>query len=81
MLWKDSPGGSDNKKIRLQCRRPWFDPWVEKIPIPVFLPGESPWTEELGRLESMVSKESDMTTKHSTAHMLWKKEMNLYLFC
>ena len=37
-----------------------FDPWVEKIPwrrawqtTPVFLPGESPWTEEPGRLQSM----------------------------
>ena len=36
------PGGSD-----LQCRRPSFNPWVEKIPwrrkwqlTPVFLPGE-----------------------------------------
>ena len=34
-----------------------FDPWVGKIPwrraqqpIPVFLPGESPWTEEPGGL-------------------------------
>jgi len=31
----------------LQCRRPWFNPWVRKIPwrrewlpTPVFLPGE-----------------------------------------
>jgi len=35
------------KRIRLQCGRPRFDPWVEKIPwrrewqpSPVFLPGE-----------------------------------------
>ena len=34
-----------------------FDPWVRKIPwrrarqpTPVFLPGESPWTEGPGRL-------------------------------
>ena len=45
-----------------------FDPWVRKIlwrrawqPIPVFLPGESLWTEEPGRLQSTGSKESDMT--------------------
>ena len=36
------------KKIHLQCGRPGFDPWVEKIPwrmepIPVFWPGET-WT-------------------------------------
>ena len=36
------------KKIRMQCRRPRFNPWVGKIPwrrkwqpIPVFLLGES----------------------------------------
>ena len=37
-----------------------FDPWVRKIswsikwqPIPVFLPGKNPWTEEPGRLQSL----------------------------
>ena len=40
-----------------------FDSWVRKIPwkrawqpTPVFLPGESPWTEEPGRLQSMGSQ-------------------------
>ena len=39
--------GSSNGRVCLQCRRPRFDPWVEKIPqrrewlpTPVFLPGE-----------------------------------------
>ena len=39
--------------------RDGFNPWVRKIPwrrawqcTPVFLPGESPWTEEPGRLQS-----------------------------
>ena len=43
--------------IYLQRGRPGIDPWVGKIlwrrawqPTPVFLPGESPWTEEPGRL-------------------------------
>ena len=46
----------------MQCRRPGFDPWVGKIPwrrtwqlTQVFLPGESPWTEEAGRLQSIGS--------------------------
>ena len=46
--------------IHLQCERSGLDPWVGKIPwrrawqpTPVFLPGESSWTEELGRLQSM----------------------------
>ena len=50
------PGGSVGKESSCnagdtgRCR---FDPWVAKIPwrrawqpTPVFLPGESPWTEE-----------------------------------
>ena len=42
------PGGSDDKRVCLQCRRPRLDPWVGKIPwrrerqpTPVFLPGKS----------------------------------------
>jgi len=49
--------------VSLQCRRPGFDPWVGNIlwrrawqPTSVFLLGESPWTEEPGRLQSMGSK-------------------------
>ena len=53
-----------------------LDPWVGKIPwrrawqsTPVFLPGESPWTEETGGLLSMGSQRvvRDWATKHSTA--------------
>ena len=40
-----------------------FDPWVGKIPwrkawqpTPVFMPGESPWTEEPVRLQSVGSQ-------------------------
>ena len=50
-------------RISLQCRRPGFHPWVGKTPwkrawqpTPVFLPGESPWTEERGGLQSMGSQ-------------------------
>ena len=45
-------------KNQLKNRRPEFVPWVGKIlwrkawqSTPVFLPGESPWTEEPGRLQ------------------------------
>ena len=55
---QSSPFG--NSLHRLQCERPKFHPWVEKIPwrrkwqpTPVFLPGGSPWTEEHGGLQSM----------------------------
>ena len=56
--------------ICLQCRGPRFDPWFGKIPwrrawqhTPVFLPGESPWTEGLGRVHCTVSKEPYMTER------------------
>ena len=39
-------------------------------PTPVFLPGECPWTDELGGYSLWCRKESDMTEQleHSTAH-------------
>ena len=50
-------------RIRLQCGRSGLDPWVGKIlwrrawqPTPVFLPEESPWTEEPGGLQFMGSQ-------------------------
>ena len=62
-------------RIYLQNGRPGFDPWVGKIPwrrawqpTPVFLPGESPWSEEPGGLQSIESQRvgQDWATKHST---------------
>ena len=61
-------------RSHLQCEITGFDPWVGKLPwrrawqpTPVFLPGESQWTEEPGGLQSRGCNESDMT-KLSTAH-------------
>ena len=45
-------------------------------PTPVFLPGESPWTEEPGGLQSMGSHRADTTERlntHSTAHKIREK--------
>ena len=63
-------GSTSGKEPAGQCRthkRHEFDPWVGKIPwrrawqpTSVFLPGESPWTEESGGLQSMESQK-DMT--------------------
>ena len=61
------------RSSRLQCRRCGFNLWVSKIPwrrscqpTPLFLPGDSPWTEEPNR----ISIAHDWATKHSTAqHM------------
>ena len=60
-----------------QCGRPGFVFWVGKIPwrrtwqsTLVFLPGELPWTEEPGGLQSMGSQRvgHDWANKHSTAY-------------
>ena len=64
--FRDFPGGTDGKEppasvVDLISSR--FDPWVGKIawrsawqPTPVFLPGESPRTEEPGGLQSIGSQ-------------------------
>ena len=57
-----------------------FDPWVEKVPwkrawqpTPVFLPGESPWTEEPDGLQSMGSQR--------VGHNWAPKHTNTLSFC
>ena len=70
-------------RIILQCRRPRFNPWVEKFlwtrawqPTPVFLPGESPWTEVPGGLQSMGWQRvgHDWETKHT--HGIWTETIS-----
>ena len=60
-------------------RETWTGSWVGKIPwrrawqpTPVFLPAESPWTEEPGGLQSTGSQRvrHSWATKHSTAHQI-----------
>ena len=58
------PGGS--ARIRLQCRRCVFDPWVGKVPwrkkwqpTPVFLPGKFHGQKILVRYSPWSHKESD----------------------
>jgi len=56
----DFPGGLDGKESAYNAggmglipglgRSPWRRAW---LPTPVFLPGESQWREEPGRLQSM----------------------------
>ena len=68
------PGSSAGKESVCNAG---FNPWVGKIPwrawrpTPVFLSGESPWTEEPGGLYSPWGrKESDTTELLSTAQHL-----------
>ena len=66
------PRWLSGKDSTCQCRRHRFSPWVRKIPwrwawqpTPVFLPGESPWTEEPGGLQSMGSNTTEqLSTQH-----------------
>ena len=73
------PGGSDSKKIHLQCRRPGFNPWVWKIPwrrawqsTLVFLPEESHGQQSLAGYNSWGHEESDTT--EVTEYALISKE-------
>ena len=66
-------------------RRPGFDPWVVKIswkrarqPTPVFLPGESLWTEEPPSYSSGGCKESD-TTEQLRMALLTSFNLNYFL--
>ena len=75
--WIGFPGGTHGKEPACQCRR-WkrhrFNLWVGKIPwrrtwqpTPVFLPGESPGTEEPGGLQS-TGLQSQTRLKRLNAH-------------
>ena len=70
-------------RLHLQCKRRRFDPWVgrfpwrrEKLPTPVFLPGESHGQSMVG-YGPWGGKESDVTeaTEHSTAQQRSVLEM------
>ena len=50
-------------------------------PAPIFLPGESLWTEEPVGLQSMDCKEFDITEQLSIAVKLEKKKLQIRDFC
>ena len=64
------PGGSDGKESAAMWET-GFDPWVGKTacrrtwqPTPVFLPGESPWTEESGTWTYLFREHNWTRNKH-----------------
>ena len=68
------------QRIRLQCGRPGFDPWVgktpwrrERPPIPVFCPGESHGQGSLVGYSPWGRKESD-TTERLSLRFVWGKD-------
>ena len=79
------------QRIRLQCKRPRFDPWVRKIPwrrewlpTPVILPGESHGQRSLGGYSPWGHKESDVTERLNTEghsyYPLSDSKLELFLF-
>ena len=94
LLWRSS--FMQAIKPACQCRRYkrcGFDPWVRKIswrrswqPIPVFLPRESPWTEEPEGLQSIglnrVRQDwSDLTCMHALNLKIILKKSFCFLWC
>ena len=80
------PGGTNGKEPACRCRRPRFGPWVGKVPwrrewqpTPVFLPGESPWTEEPSGLRSMGLERigHDWAHTHTHTHPHGEKMWNI----
>ena len=74
-LWPSSFPGGSHGRVYLQCGRPGFCPWVEKIPwrrawqyTPALLPGGSLWTEEPDGLQSIGLQRVRWDWRHSTAH-------------
>ena len=68
-----------------RCKRCTFNSWVGKIPwrrawqpTPVFLPGESPWTEEPGRLQFIGSRRVGHNWATDT-HKICKQTTNLQI--
>ena len=75
---KGFPGGSDGKRVCLQCGRPGFNPWAGKIPwrrkwqhTPVFLPRKSHGWRNLAGYSPWSHKESDMTEWLHFLSFLW----------
>ena len=79
------------QRIRLQCKRPRFDPWVRKIPwrrewlpTPVILPGESHGQRSLGGYSPWSHTESDVTEQLNTEghsyYPLSDSKLELFLF-
>ena len=70
------PNGSAGKEPACQCRRPRFNPWVgkipwrrERLPMPVFLPGESHGLRSLVGYRPWGRRETDTmeVSEHSIA--------------
>ena len=81
LYYEGFPGVSSGKEPASQyrrCKRHRFNLWVRKIPwrrawqpTPVYLPGESPWTEEPSRLQSIGLQRVRRGWSDLAAHTCW----------
>ena len=81
LVWGDGASLVAQMVKNLPARRPGSDPWVRNIPWrTVFLPGESSWTEEPGRLQSTGAQRvrHDWAT-NTWAFFLWRDYPNILL--
>ena len=86
-VWGDGASLMAQMVKNLPAKRPGFDQWVKKIPwrtkrllMPVFLPGESSWTEELGSLQSTGAQRVRYYWATNTwAFCLWRDYPNILL--
>ena len=69
--WLRDAGSISGESGRVPCRRAWQ-------PTPVFVPGESPWTEEPGGLQS-VGSENIGHDRSNLAQTLWVLESFCFL--
>ena len=78
------PDGSDGKESTFNTGDLGLIFWVGKIPrrrawqpTPVFLPGESPWTEGPGGLQSMrLQSRTQLSTQHHKNITIYSSNMN-----
>ena len=78
------PGSSASKESTCGAGDPgsWVGkiPWRrDRLPTPVFSPGESPWTEEPGGLQSMGSQRVEQESQHSAAGQAGKRGLEYHL--
>jgi len=80
-------GSPDGKSLCQQCRRPYLDPWIGKIPwrrkwqpTPVLLPGKSHGQRSLIGYSPWGRKESDRTQRLHF-HFLFCRYLIVVLIC
>ena len=72
-------GGSDNKESTWMWEtQVWSLAWEDPLEKKIILAWRIPWTEKPGKLQSMGSKESDMTNTH-TQTILYEESAILYI--